>query len=39
MKTSSRSALAVGARDDRVAHFFKERAVQQGVSFDPVWRR
>ena len=27
------------ARDDRVAVFFKERAVQQGVSFDPVWRR
>jgi hypothetical protein len=27
------------ARDDRVAVFFKERAVQQGVSFDPFWRR
>ena len=27
------------ARDYRVAVFFKERAVQQGVSFDPVWRR
>ena len=27
------------ARDYRVAVFFKERAVQQGASFDPVWRR
>ena len=27
------------ARDYRVAVFFKERAVQQGVSFDPTWRR
>jgi hypothetical protein len=26
------------ARDYRVAVFFKERAVQQGVSFEPVWR-
>ena len=27
------------ARDYRVAVFFKERAVQQGASFDPAWRR
>ena len=27
------------ARDYRVAVFFKERAVQQGASFDTVWRR
>ncbi len=27
------------ARDYRVAVFFKERAVQQGANFDPVWRR
>ena len=27
------------ARDYRVAVFFKERAVQQGASFDPGWRR
>jgi hypothetical protein len=27
------------ARDYRVAVFFKERAVQQGASFEPVWRR
>ena len=27
------------ARDYRVAVFFKERAVQQGASFDPNWRR
>ena len=27
------------ARDYRVAVFFKERAVQQGASFDPIWRR
>jgi hypothetical protein len=27
------------ARDYRVAVFFKERAVQQGVSFEPAWRR
>ena len=27
------------ARDYRVAVFFKERAVQQGASFDPMWRR
>jgi hypothetical protein len=27
------------ARDDRVAVFFKERAVQQGASIDPAWRR
>ena len=27
------------ARDYRVAVFFKERAVQQGASFDPDWRR
>ena len=27
------------ARDYRVAVFFKERAVQQGASFDPLWRR
>ena len=27
------------ARDYRVAVFFKERAVQQGASFDPFWRR
>jgi hypothetical protein len=27
------------ARDDRVAVFFKERAVRQGASFDPAWRR
>jgi len=27
------------ARDRRVAIFFKERAVQQGASFDPLWRR
>jgi hypothetical protein len=26
------------ARDYRVAVFFKERAVQQGASFDPAWR-
>jgi len=26
------------ARDYRVAVFFKERAVQQGAAFDPVWR-
>jgi TPR repeat protein len=26
------------ARDYRVAVFFKERAVQQGVSFEPGWR-
>jgi hypothetical protein len=27
------------ARDYRVAVFFKERALQQGASFDPAWRR
>jgi len=27
------------ARDYRVAVFFKERAVQQGASFEPIWRR
>ena len=27
------------ARDDRVAVFFKERAVRQGASIDPAWRR
>ena len=27
------------ARDYRVAVFFKERAVRQGVSFEPSWRR
>ena len=27
------------ARDYRVAVFFKARAVQQGASFDPAWRR
>jgi TPR repeat protein len=26
------------ARDYRVAVFFKERAMQQGVSFEPSWR-
>jgi TPR repeat protein len=26
------------ARDYRVAVFFKERAVQQGASLDPLWR-
>jgi TPR repeat protein len=27
------------ARDYRVAVFFKERAIQQGATFEPTWRR